>query len=129
MENPDINWQAGTLQWRPTPLIIVEDNDDKGGGDSTNFAISLAETYYENDESDDDTALEILKVKLSDHFNQLYGEERKDQPIEQLVPASYHKYLKLFSKKASERFPEPRPYDHKIHLKHDFKPIDNHHTL
>ena len=122
-ENPDINWQAGTLQWRPTPLIIVEDNDDKEGGDSTNFTISLAETYQE-DESDNDDALEILKIKLSDHFNQIYGDqEKKDVPIEQLVPPAYHKYLNLFSKQASKRFPEPSPYDHEIHLKPDFKPI------
>ena len=118
-ENPDINWRAGTLQWRPTPLIIVEDNDDKEGGD---FTISLAQTYVE-DESDETSTLEILKVKLSDHFNQIYGDqEEKNVPIEQLVPPAYHKYLKLFSKKASERFPEPRPYDHEIHLKSDFKP-------
>ena len=141
-ENPDINWRAGSLQWRPTPLIIVEDNDDKEGGDFTNFIISLAETYeedgsednstlydestdasalYELDESNDTSTLEILKVKLSDHFNQIYGKEKKEVPMEQLVPASYHKYLKLFSKKASERFPEPRTYDHEIHLKPDFK--------
>jgi hypothetical protein len=36
---------------------------------------------------------------------------------------NYHKYLHIFSKKASERYPEARPYDHEIHLKPDFKPI------
>ena len=129
-ENPDINWKDGTLQWRLTPLVIVEDNNDKEGGDFTNyltdvnnFTISLAETF-EEDEYDDISSLEILKVKLSEHFNQIYGDnDKKDTPIEQLVPPAYHKYLKLFSKKASERFPEPRPYDHEIHLKADFKPI------
>jgi len=126
-ENPDIDWQRGTLQWRPTPLVIVGNNDDNQGGDSADYAtdylISLAQTYEEPD-LEDSTTLEILKVKISDHFDQLYGDESKrDTPVEELVPKKYHEHLKLFSKKASERYPEPRPYDHEIHLKPEFKPI------
>ena len=118
-ENPDIDWQRGTLQWRPTPLVIVGDNDDKRGGDFTNYAISLTETY----EEDDPTVLEILKIKISDHFDQIYGDQdKKKVEPEELVPKAYHRYLKLFSKKASERYPEPRPYDHEIRLLPDFKP-------
>src|SRR5258708_33950391 len=72
-KNPDIDWQRGTLQWRPAPLVIignndhntVEDNDDYGGGDFTNFTISLAETYAEIDEKDNTTTLELLKIKIS----------------------------------------------------------------
>jgi hypothetical protein len=118
-ENPDINWQLGTLQWRPTPLVIVEDNDDKEGGDFNNYIISLTETY----EMDDELPLDILKIKLSEHFNQIYGnDDKKGKPTTELVPNAYHQYLNLFSKKASERYPESRPYDHEIHLKPEFKP-------
>jgi transposase InsO family protein len=122
-ENPDINWHQGILQWRPTPLLIVGDNDDKKGGDfttSASYIDALAETY---EETTNISTLEILKVKLSDYFNQIYGDDdKKDKTPEELVPSTYHKYLRLFSKKASERYPEPRPYDHEIHLKPDFKP-------
>jgi hypothetical protein len=119
-ENPDINWQSGILQWRPTPLVIVGNNDDNEGGDFTNYIISLAETYEENDA----TTLELLKINISNQFDQLYGDQnKKNIAIEELVPKAYHRYLKLFSKKASERYPDPRPYDHEIHLLPDFKPI------
>ena len=136
-ENPDINYRTGQLQWRPTPLSIVEDNNDKEGGDSLkppylflnsitrndSFPISLAETFEEPGVSPNVSCLDILRVKLSDHFNQIYGSKDKETKYEDLVPKFYHKYLQLFSKKASERYPEPRPYDHEIHLKPDFKPI------
>jgi hypothetical protein len=97
-------------------LSIVEDNNDKEGGDSLkppylflnsmayddSFPISVAETFIELDVSPDVSCLDILRVKLSDHFNQIYGPKDKETKHEDLVPKFYHKYLQLFSKKASE---------------------------
>ena len=40
------------------------------------------------------------------------------------VPPLYQEYTSLFQKKAAERFPPERPYDHCIDLKPDFKPSD-----
>src|SRR5258708_37525485 len=98
-ENPDINYQRRTLQWRPTPLVIIGDNDDKQGGDFNNYTVSLAKTYKE----DDDIVLEILKIKISEHFNQLYSNQNKKKvDPKDSVPKAYHQYLNLFSKKASE---------------------------
>jgi hypothetical protein len=100
-ENPDIDWQHGTLQWRPAPLVIVGNNDDNEGGDFTNYTISLAETYKESEENDS-TTLKILKVKISNHFNQIYrDQDKKKVEPEELVPKAYHQYLKLFSKPAN----------------------------
>lgn len=73
-ENPDINYRTGQLQWRPTPLSIVEDNNDKEGGDSLkppylflnsmacddSFSISLAETFEEPGVSPNVSCLDIL---------------------------------------------------------------------
>jgi hypothetical protein len=87
------------------------------------FPLSLVETFEEPDVLLDISCLDILWIKLLDHFNQLYGSKDKDTDYKDLVPKFYHKYLQLFSKKASERYPELRPYNHKIHLKPDFKPI------
>ena len=39
-----------------------------------------------------------------------------------MLPPEYTKWKKVFEKKASERFPERRPWDHAIELKEDFKP-------
>jgi hypothetical protein len=115
-ENLNINYRTGQLQWRPTPLSIVENNNDKEGGDSLkppylflnsmayddSFPLSLAETFEEPDITLDISCLDILQIKLSDHFNQLYRSKDKDTNYKGLVPKFYHEYLQLFSKKASE---------------------------
>src|SRR6202453_5042449 len=41
-------------------------------------------------------------------------------PFEQLVPPHYHEFLSVFDKKASERFPLKKPWDHVIDLKDTF---------
>ncbi|KAI5115318.1 hypothetical protein M0805_005320 [Coniferiporia weirii] len=46
------------------------------------------------------------------------------QPLKIMIPPKYHKYLHIFQKKATERFPITRPYDHAIDLKPDFIPWD-----
>jgi hypothetical protein len=79
-ENPDINYWTGQLQWRPTSLSIVEDNNDKEGGDflkppylfpnfmayNDSFPLFLAETFEEPDLSLNVSCLDILWIKLSD---------------------------------------------------------------
>lgn len=40
------------------------------------------------------------------------------------LPKEYQRYKDVFEKKAAERFPESRPYDHAIDLKPDFIPKD-----
>ena len=44
--------------------------------------------------------------------------------LDELLPPEYLEYRHLFEKEASERFPEPRPWDHAIDLKPDFIPQD-----
>jgi hypothetical protein len=43
-------------------------------------------------------------------------------PIEELIPPHYHDFLKVFDEKASERFPEPKKWDHAIDLDESFIP-------
>ena len=50
-----------------------------------------------------------------------YAEEGP-KTTESTIPAEYQNYRDVFEKKASERFPESRPYDHAIDLKPDFVP-------
>jgi len=49
-------------------------------------------------------------------------EAKERKPFESLVPKEYHEYQSVFEKTASERFPEKRPWDHKIDLKPEFVP-------
>ncbi|KXN80885.1 hypothetical protein AN958_06954, partial [Leucoagaricus sp. SymC.cos] len=39
------------------------------------------------------------------------------------IPCKYHNFLKVFNKKASEQFPLPHSWDHKIETKLSFCPI------
>jgi hypothetical protein len=48
-------------------------------------------------------------------------DKRKKTP-EEMVPKQFHKYMKVFSKKASERMPTRKPWDHAIKMKPSFEP-------
>lgn len=51
--------------------------------------------------------------------------QHKDKPEpEQPLPDYCQPFSDVFEKKRSERFPDPRPYDHAINLKDDFAPRD-----
>ena len=50
------------------------------------------------------------------------AKHKDTRTVEQMVPQRYHKWLEVFSKKAAERFPPLRPYDHAIELKPGFMP-------
>ena len=41
---------------------------------------------------------------------------------EEMVPRQFHKYLKVFEKKDSERIPTRKTWDHAIDLKEEFVP-------
>jgi hypothetical protein len=48
--------------------------------------------------------------------------KKTDKMDKQLVPAEYHEYLDIFSEEKAHRFPESRPWDHKIEMKEGFEP-------
>lgn len=55
----------------------------------------------------------------------LAQEQSKDQKpknLDALIPSQYHRFKDVFEKKAAERFPISRPYDHAIELKPGFVP-------
>jgi predicted aspartyl protease len=47
---------------------------------------------------------------------------QKKEEVTKLIPKELHDYLKVFSKKAADRFPRRKKWDHKIELKSDFEP-------
>ena len=61
-------------------------------------------------------------MNKSIEFDLKFGEKKEIKDIRQFVPQEYHKYLSVFDEKAASRFPEPRPWDHKIELKEGFQP-------
>jgi hypothetical protein len=51
----------------------------------------------------------------------LQMKDEKKTP-EEMVPKQFHKFMKVFSKKASERMPMRKPWDHAIEMKPSFEP-------
>ena len=49
-------------------------------------------------------------------------EKKPEKTAVELVPPQYHVYLDVFEKKALERMPLHKPWDHAINLVPDFKP-------
>src|ERR1700749_4859521 len=64
-----------------------------------------------------------IRAKTSISQSLAHKEESKtEKTFEELVPKEYHQFRSVFEKKASERFPESRSWDHRIDLKPDFIP-------
>jgi hypothetical protein len=61
---------------------------------------------------------ENLATKLASEANQ----KKPNLTPEQLVPREYHPYLDIFDKDKANRFPDTRPWDHKIKMKSGFEP-------
>ena len=48
------------------------------------------------------------------------NQQKEDLPLTDQIPREYHQYLDVFDEVKAERFPESRPWDHKIKLKEGF---------
>jgi hypothetical protein len=62
-----------------------------------------------------------------DHLRQIHENKEPEEGIEpeeafKLVPQEYHEFPDVFSKKASERMPKTKTWDHAVDLKLDFVP-------
>lgn len=66
-----------------------------------------------------------LYIAAGHTYSQALAEEEflkhEVKTIEQMVPEKYHEFIDIFSKEASERLPEHKPYDHAIELVPDAK--------
>lgn len=68
--------------------------------------------------------LHARKVKPAEEMAKDHAKTSPKKSLEEMVPAVYLRdYADLFGKKAAERFPTPRPWDHRINLKPDFVPF------
>jgi hypothetical protein len=62
------------------------------------------------------------KTTNSIEFHLQFDEKKEEIPLEKQVPKEYHKYLDVFDEIKADRFPDSRPWDHKIELKDGFQP-------
>ena len=64
----------------------------------------------------------INKINVATKLAIKENSKKEEKTEEQLVPEEFHKYLDIFSEEKAHRFPETRPWDHKIKMKEGFKP-------
>jgi hypothetical protein len=69
-----------------------------------------------------ETDVWIHKTNIATELAIEENSKKQDKMDEQLVPAEYHEYLDIFSEEKAHRFPESRPWDHKIEMKEGFEP-------
>jgi hypothetical protein len=63
----------------------------------------------------------IHKTNIATELAIKENSKKQDKTNKQLIPAEYHKYLDIFSEEKAHRFPESRPWDHKIKMKEGFE--------
>ena len=61
------------------------------------------------------------KTSNAIEFHLQHDEKKEDLPLKEQIPKAYHEYLKIFDENEADRFPESRPWDHKIELKEGFQ--------
>jgi RNase H-like domain found in reverse transcriptase/Reverse transcriptase (RNA-dependent DNA polymerase) len=69
-----------------------------------------------------ETDVWIYKTNITTELAIEENSKKQNKTDKQLVPAEYHKYLDIFSEEKAHRFPESRPWDHKIEMKEGFEP-------
>jgi hypothetical protein len=61
-----------------------------------------------------ETDVRIHKTNITMELSIEENSKKTDKTDKQMVLVEYHKYLDIFSKEKAHRFPESRPWDHKI---------------
>jgi hypothetical protein len=69
-----------------------------------------------------ETDVWIHKTNITTELAIEENSKKQDKTDKQLVPVEYHKYLDIFSEEKAHRFPESRPWNHKIKMKEGFEP-------
>lgn len=125
-ENPLIDWELGTLEWRPPkedlksgkpppkPNFWIEEDDDEPYLETRN--------PFPFNHLSEDVIHQIwiqAKVTHSQTLAQQFDSSKEERSLEEMIPPKYHEFLDLFDKKAASRFPQPREWDHKIKLKEE----------
>ncbi|KXN86177.1 hypothetical protein AN958_10427 [Leucoagaricus sp. SymC.cos] len=119
--NPDINWENGTLQWRQHPWKQKQFQELVNSMHEDNYPIEINNMSYLEPTGQNFEEINF-KTSVSIFLDQQFKAKRQDN-LKKAVPPEYHDFLKVFNKKASERYPPPRSWDHKIETKPSFCPI------
>jgi hypothetical protein len=108
----------------PKPTVVDEEDEEEDLNRTQNPApdnnILLA--IVEELEEEMDEVWIRTKTSSSIEFHLRHDEKKEDIPLTEQIPEEYHEYLDVFDEDKADRFPGPRPWDHKIELKEGFQP-------
>ena len=138
--NPEINWKTEQIEFARCPSVCAQHtvsvlSEEVRDLDLPHLEELALDHYTElNDDEWSDQDQFMYWVNNSDDPDAHYIRSQRNNPSEEkrvltaeegaldkdswsyLVPKQYHKFGKVFSKKASERLPLRKPYDHAIEL-------------
>ena len=69
-----------------------------------------------------DKEIGINKINVATELAIEENKKKTEKTDKELIPKEYHKYLDVFNKEKAARFPESKPWDHKIEMKEGFEP-------
>ena len=115
-ENPQIDWKKGSVELlektppkRETRKAYMEEVFEEEL-DIRTLGLEEEEIWVQ------------ASVSHSIEFARKFAEDKPQVELKDAVPVEFHEYLKVFSEEAAGRFPESKPWDHKIDLKEGFVP-------
>ena len=147
--NPIINWQTGQIRFKANVIKEQQQihkyqvEHDPPEGRLWNFPMEspnreLVVSFIHTNQEEEDEDEEILTHNPSRVLQRLYQSQqlrkvnksteiaiaaKKDKPtktLDELLPEFIKDFKPIFEKKAAERFPPSRPWDHAIEFKKDF---------
>ena len=132
-QNPDIDWKTGKFEWRKEttrrPLKIKRYHDQIH--ESTGEVKKETQIETEEPPTQDVRALIVeeleeiwvnTKTTAATELRIQQDEGKAEIALEDQIPREYHEFLDIFDEKKADRFPDPRPWDHKIEMKEGFVP-------
>ena len=140
--NPIIDWAEGTLrlrkklrlQPRTQGRVMINrieaepfDPHTRIPTDEDDYVLAYlpGTEYVVIQERNGRTAEEVIEeMWVNAKINQAMAMAQQGGQSQTLLPDELKQFSELFEKKASERFPESRPWDHAIELKEGFIPRD-----
>ena len=147
-QNPEINWETGTLTWRKETngqnneaafSALTKDQRKENRTPATLTEILDEEEYLnrtQNIQDEDDESI-ISFMNVNSNFELVWinaktnltmdmaiknNLKKQEKSVEEMVPKEYHEFLDVFSEEKAARFPESKPWDHKIDMKEGFEP-------
>ena len=117
-ENPNIDWEKQTLEWRKKDTSIQL----KVSTPTENQELIIS---YIKETLTDQAREDWMKTRMS--HSQLFAleeEKAKIKPKEEIVPKEFHRFLDtVFSERPVGKLPPRTKYNHRIDLKPGFEPM------